>query len=246
MCIRDSIVVAPLDIDRVVVHQHVHDDVCAWAAVEDIADDVQVVDDQPLDQIAHGDDEFLGAVGFDDGRDDRIEIFAFVINIVVFVEKFIDDVAVPARQRAAHLGTRVLGGAQTADFKQAAECDAVPLGAVGRGLSQLLEFFFGIIDQRCELGALVGRQAVAQDDIHFFAYSARGVVEDMYESVCFAMQVAHKVFGTLGQAEDCLQMDDLTACSAHIGVLQRQQAEVFLAVGAVIHADCSSLHSFSF
>ena len=57
----------------------------------------------------------------------------------------------------------------------------------------------------------------------------------MYESVCFAVQVAHKVLGALGQAEDGLQMDDFAACRAHIGVLQRKQTQIFLTVGAVVH-----------
>ena len=198
------IVVAPLDIDRVVVHQHVHNDIRARATVENIADNVQVIDDQPLDQVAHGDDELFCAVGFNDGRNDRVEVFTLVIDVIVLVEQLVDDVAVPARQRAAYFGARVLGGAQTANLKQAADRDAVPLGAVGRGLGQFLQLLLGVVNECGEPGALVGGQAVAQYGVHFVAHRARGVVQDMYESVRLAVQVAHKVFGSLGQAEDSL------------------------------------------
>ena len=125
------IVVAPLDIDRVMVHQQVHDDIRARTAVKNVAHNMQMIDHQPLDEVAHRDDEFLGAVGFDDRGNDCIEVFTLVVNVVILVEKLVDDVTIPARQRAAHLGARVLGGTQAADLKQTAERDAIPFGAVG-------------------------------------------------------------------------------------------------------------------
>ena len=165
---------------------------------------MQMVDHQTLDQVAHRDDELLRAVCLDDGGDDRVEVFALVVDVVILVKQLVDDVAVPARQGAAHLGARVFGGAQAADLEQAAERDAVPLGAVGRGLDQLFELFLGVVDERCEARALVRGQAVAQHVVHLFAHRARSVVQDMYKSLCLAVQIAHKVLGALGQAEDGL------------------------------------------
>ena len=159
-----------------VIHQQIHDDIRTRAAVEDIPHDMQVIDDQTLDQVAHRDDELLCAVGLDDGRNNRIEVFALIVNVIILVEQFVDDVAVPARQGAAHLFARVFGRAQAADLEQTAERDAVPLCAVGRGLDQLRELFFRVVDERREPRALVRGQAVAQHVVHLFAYRARSVV----------------------------------------------------------------------
>ena len=159
-----------------VIHQQIHDDIRTRAAVEDIPHDMQVIDDQTLDQVAHRDDELLCAVGLDDGRNNRIEVFALIVNVIILVEQFVDDVAVPARQGASHLFARVFGRAQAADLEQTAERDAVPLCAVGRGLDQLRELFFRVVDERREPRALVRGQAVAQHVVHLFAYRARSVV----------------------------------------------------------------------
>ena len=66
----------------------------------------------------------------------------------------------------------------------------------------------------------------------------------MYKSLCLAVQVAHKMFGSLGQAEDGLQMDDFAACCAHVGVLHREQAQIFQTVAALIHCQNSFLILF--
>ena len=46
-----DVVIAPLDIHIMIGKQPVHDDVRAGAAVEHVADDVQPVDDEPLDEV---------------------------------------------------------------------------------------------------------------------------------------------------------------------------------------------------
>jgi len=56
-------VVAPLDVDLVVVHQFVENDVGTGAAVVDVADDVQAFDGQLLDQRGEAGDEGLRAAG---------------------------------------------------------------------------------------------------------------------------------------------------------------------------------------
>ena len=62
-----EIVVSPLNIQRMIAHQPVDDDVRAVAAVEDIPHDVQMIDRKALNQLAHGDDEGIRIVQLDDG-----------------------------------------------------------------------------------------------------------------------------------------------------------------------------------
>ena len=47
----ENIVIAPLDVQGVVLHQLVHNNMGAWAAVKDIAHDMQMVHNQPLNQL---------------------------------------------------------------------------------------------------------------------------------------------------------------------------------------------------
>ncbi len=73
------VVVAPLYVEVVVIAQCVHDDVRSGAAVEDVAEDVQLVDAQALYQVADGADEFISPSGGHDGLDDAVEVGLFVV-----------------------------------------------------------------------------------------------------------------------------------------------------------------------
>lgn len=53
----EDVVIAPLDIQGMVMHERIHDLVGMSAAVVNIADNVQVVDGQPFDEIGQSVDE---------------------------------------------------------------------------------------------------------------------------------------------------------------------------------------------
>ena len=57
-----------------------------------VADDVQQVDRQALDQVADGDDEVIGPAGRDDRVDDLVHIGGLVRLVARLVEQFLDDV----------------------------------------------------------------------------------------------------------------------------------------------------------
>ena len=77
-----------------VVAECLHDEVCAWSAVEDVAEQVQSVDGQTLDKAADGDNEVIGALGVDDALDNHIVILRLVggIDVGRLVEQFLYDV----------------------------------------------------------------------------------------------------------------------------------------------------------
>ena len=54
-----DVVVTELDVEGVVLHQGVHNDVGAGASVEDVADQVEAIDDEALDDAADRGDEVL-------------------------------------------------------------------------------------------------------------------------------------------------------------------------------------------
>lgn len=94
--------VAPLDVKVVIVAERIHDEMGTGTTVVDVADEMQRVDDQALDEVAQGDDELVRAVRLDDGADDDVEILVFVRFVGGFVEKFLDDVGELRRQRLLH------------------------------------------------------------------------------------------------------------------------------------------------
>ena len=55
-----DVVIAPLDVEVMVIAQCVHDYVCPRSSVVDVAHDVQGVNRQTLYEVAHGNDEVVG------------------------------------------------------------------------------------------------------------------------------------------------------------------------------------------
>ena len=74
----EDIVVAPLDIPRVILAQCVHDDMGSWTTIVDVAQDMQLVDGQTLDDVTDGHDEIIGTTCGDDGINDHTDIGSLV------------------------------------------------------------------------------------------------------------------------------------------------------------------------
>ncbi len=94
--------VAPLDIKTLIHAKSVHDKVSSWAAVEDIAKDVQLVDAQTLDHIAERNDKIVGLPRRDDGLYDATEIGVLVIVSRRFMKKFLDNIRLLLFQRFSY------------------------------------------------------------------------------------------------------------------------------------------------
>ena len=90
----EHIVVAPLDIEGMVIHQAVHDFIRLRTAVKDVADDVEMINNEPLNQLCHGDDEVFGAADFEDGLDDRLVVCFFIEHLRLFGDQLLDDIRV--------------------------------------------------------------------------------------------------------------------------------------------------------
>ena len=219
------IVVAPLHVDVVIVQKPVQDDVRAGSAVEDVADDVQAVDDEPLDEVRKRDDQGIRLLGLDD-RADQLVVVAHLILGLDRVQQLVDDVFEALRQRLAHLRARVLGCGQPRDLDEPAQGDLVPLRRADARLVQLIELFLRIIDQRSERVALRLGNAVFKQRVHLDAHDAGRVFQHVQKRLVFAVDVADEVFRPLGQAQDRLQIDDLRGDLRDRRVFARKQFQV--------------------
>ena len=213
------VVVAPLDVHIVVVHQGVHDDVGPGPPVEHVPHHVEPVHHHPLDEVAHGYDEALSPVDVDDGGDDVLVVVPLVVELVVGVEELVDDVGVLLGQGLPDLGAGVLGGHQAAHVDEPVEGDAVPLLQVLCVGGHLGELFLGVVDEGGQLVPVGLGDAGGEEGVHLLPHHAGGRIEDVEEGLILPMDVRDEVLRALGQVQNGLEVDDLTAGRLHRGVL---------------------------
>ena len=207
-----DVVVAPLDIGALMraAQQPVHDLGRPAAAVEDVADQMDVVDREHLDELGERADEVLGGVGLQDGIDDALVIaHAVVVLVWVRVQQLIDDVGEIVRDGLADLRARVAAGEPARDGNETVEHGLVPGGGVQARAAHELDLLTRVVDERAQVALFLLGERVAEVLVHVLADDAGAVVEDVQEGLVLAMQVAHEVLGALGQVENGLQVDDL-------------------------------------
>ena len=204
-----DIVIAPFNIHAGVLHQQFDDPVRRIAAVEDIAHDVQAVYREALDQLGERDHEVL-RVDAQDGLEDLVMIAHLVVVLIrLGVHQLVDDVGEVLGHRLAHFGARVFGREVARELQHLFERGAVPFVVDRILLVEEAELFFRIVDQRAQLALLLIAEPAAEDPFRFFADDAGAVVEDVTEGFVFAVDVAHKVLGALGQVQYRAEVDDL-------------------------------------
>ena len=97
------------------------------AAIVDIADDMQVIDDQTLNQGAERNDKLSCPVERNDGREDGFIIGFLVIPIFPFHQQFFQYIVKAGGQRLPYLGARIFIGDIPGHLDEATEHDAVPI-----------------------------------------------------------------------------------------------------------------------
>ena len=221
-----NIVVAPLYIDVVIGAELVHDDFGAGTAVEDVAHDMQGVDDQPLYEVADGTDAGIGPAGGDDGGDDAVDISLLVGVYLRLVQQLLQDVREFGRQGFAHFGAGVLRGDVLAHAYELVHRDAVPVGHVFFLLLDEFKFLLGIVNQGTKFLDFALTQGLAEDFFDFATHRTRCVFEHMEECFIFTVEVGEKMFRTFGQVENGFKVDNLGASIGDGRELCRQQLQI--------------------
>ena len=211
------VVVAPLYVEVVVIAQCVHDDVRSGAAVEDVAEDVQLVDAQALYQVADGADEFISPSGGHDGLDDAVEVGLFVIVLRRLVQQLLYDIGKFLRERLTHLGTRVFGRDRLTYAYELMKGDVVEIVQVRFGVLDVLQLLFGVINQGTELPDFRLSHRGSEYFVHLTFDIARRVFQNMLEGLVFPVYVGQEMFRAFGQVQNGLQVDDFRACGTDVG-----------------------------
>ena len=229
-----DVVVAPLNVDRVIGKQPVHDDMRAGTAVEDVAHDVQAIDDEPLDEVRKRHDQRIRLFGLDDRADDLVIIADLVLGLDR-VQELVDDVGVAFGQRFPDLRPRVFRCGKPADLHHAAKRDLVPFGVHDARALQKVQLLHRVVDQRRKRVALRLGHRVFKQDIDLFADHAGRVLQHMDERLVFAVNVADEMLRALRKTQNRLQIDDLRGDLRDRRVLVRQKLQI-LHVRELFHA----------
>ena len=80
---------------------------CAWSAVVHVAENMEIVDGEALNDVADGYDKVVSRAGGDDGIGDGRDIGCLVHVIGALVQQFLYDVGELSGQCHAHFGTCV-------------------------------------------------------------------------------------------------------------------------------------------
>ena len=158
-----DVVVAPLDVEVGVIGEHLHDQVGARTAVVDVAEDMELVDAEALNHVAHGFDEVFGLTGEDDCLDDTVEVGLLLVVVRRLVEELFNDVGIAAGQGLTHLRARIFGRYGAHYLHQLVERNLVEVGEVCLRLLNDFQLWTGIVDERAQLFNLAVAHGCAED-----------------------------------------------------------------------------------
>ena len=86
--------VAPHHVEVLVVAEGLHDEVCAWSSVKDIAEQVQFVYGETLYEVTDGYDKLVSPLCVDDALDDDIVVLVLLVRYEWrLVKELFDDVS---------------------------------------------------------------------------------------------------------------------------------------------------------
>ena len=236
-----DIVVAPLDIDIVILGQGIHDLVGAVAAVKNIPDDVQLIDDRMLNKLRDGDDKGIGAADLDNIADDIMDIGGAVIVLVGLgiVKQLIDDIGKIPGHGLSHLGAGIFAGGLTADLHQMQQGGGVPLGAQRPVfLLEKRQLFLRVVDKGGKGVYLGGGHLLLGEALKNLTPDRAGsIFQDMKKKAVFAVNIADKMLAPFGQAENGVQVNDLGRDLGGTGELLRKQLKVLQSFFCQIQGD---------
>ena len=197
--------VAPDEVYAVHIHEIVHDHLRGGAAVEHIADDVELVDRQAGDEIGKRHDEAVGNAGLDNAVDDAFKVLTLIGIVLVGVDELFNNIGIFLRQPGAHFDTGVFVRRLAADGHKAVDRHAVP----GIGVRRGSELPLGVIEQPRERVFLLLAEKVAEAVVDLVVDRAGGIFQDVGKVCILAVDIAHEMLGRFRQLQNGLQPHDL-------------------------------------
>ena len=200
----EDVVIAPLDVYRMVRQQLIHHHVGSGAAVKDVAHNVQMIHSQPLDGLTDAFNDAGGLPRLNDGIDDVLIIIPLIRVIGADLQQLIDDSVIALGQRLANLGSGILGSNPAAKLNQPMKRDAIPLIQILLLLGHQRQLLLRVIDQRRQFIPVMAGHTGVKKLVQLFLDVAGAGIEDMLECFIFAMDIGNKMLRSLGQIQNGL------------------------------------------
>ena len=122
-----NIMIAPLNVHRVIVTQRIHNHMRSRPSVENISHDMQMIYDKLLNQVAQRYDKLLCPADPNDRMYDLVIVCLLILNLCIFRDQILYDIGEILRQRLAHLRPRIFGGNAFRDLYQSVQGDLIPI-----------------------------------------------------------------------------------------------------------------------
>ena len=196
--------VAPLNVDGMVLLQHIHNDMRAGASVVNVAHDVEMVNDHSLDQVAERADKLRCPSDLDDRMDDLVVVRFLVLHLLLLRDQFLDHIGEVPRQRLSDLGSGIFGTHPLGDLHQPVQRDLVPVLNVFLFRAHDIQLFLRIVDQGCKRLLVPAAQRISELLVDLSSDGAGAVPQHMAELFIFPMYVRQKMLRPLRQIQDRL------------------------------------------
>ena len=232
-----DVMIAPLNIDRMMIDKGFHNRIGMRATVVNVAYDVQSLNGQTLNQPAQRLNECRPPTSSHNSVDDSGVICLFIKVTRIGVHKLFDDVREVFRQGFANAGTSVFTRSAFTNGNQTRQHFSVPHSLI-RNLRKLQTGFLpGVINQRCERALFFLRKLIAKHVIDLQANRARTISKDMGERLIFAMNIGSEEFRALRQIKNRAQIYNLGGRFCDRGKRARKKFEI--ALFSSIHTQAS-------
>ena len=222
----DHVVVAPLEIHVVEIHEIVHNVIRVRSTVKDIAYDVEVVHRQHADRVRHAGDEGLSEPLVYDVIDDLAVVVCSVL-LVVGVEQLVHCVGEMFGESLTHPGPGVFGRYGFADGDEPVDHGHAPFVKVFFALAAAPDLCFGVVDQGREVVSVFLAQDPAVVLVDLVFDRSGGAPDHVDEGFVLAVQVAQEVFGAFRQRQDRLQVDVLRRRGKPVRVPLSEELQIF-------------------
>ncbi len=205
----DHVMVSPLDIQRVILHKLIHNEMRTRTAVVNIPQNMQMIHYQTLNELRQGNNEIFRTVNGNDGIHDGVVVAFLIQHFGFFRNQFLNDVSIIFRQSFPHLGPGIFGRNLFADFDEPVQHDFVPVIHIRFRLPHVLDLLFRIVNERCQSTLIRCGQRVSEDIVNLLPYCPGTIPQHMGKCFVFPVNVCQKMFRPLGQIQNRLKIDNL-------------------------------------
>ncbi len=182
-----------------VVHQSIHYDMRSRSTVKNIAYDMQMIHNHPLDQIAKRNDKILRTPDPDDRMDDLIIIAFLILHFRLLCDQFFNDISKILWQRFSYFGSRIFGSGTLCDLYQTVQRDLIPIIDIFFFLRNQRQLLLRIIDQCRQRFLITLPQRIAKLFIDLTFNSAGTIFQHMVKLFIFSMDVRQEMLRPMGK-----------------------------------------------